>query len=482
MSHDSQRLEIEHVQRKLADWLSDQPGIDQLRACFVSDWLHPVIQQLETDANSLLMQLDQHPGAEGMRSLMAEEVFGLPTADGSFYEHFAKGAGRGENGLRLRYLRRLAMTAPSAWKVVRVNPGISVTLTSLDETETVVVHDRMKTRDLESNDVLLTRLIDMPAGHMLSEGVVKIKDVSREIIPDTADEAVFLMNVFTLGLLMSPAQAAAAESEFRAGAGNFAGAGSSQNDKDSVDPGDNDGASHRKANPSVDSAHEKVLERVRKLFALAQETEASPHEAEIALRRCQSLMSKYGITEADLETSAFGHAEITTGRTVPMHMKYLASAVSRLHDVLFVSGRAGFAEFRGFEVDASVARLTLDYLLDAVERSLAVRKRSGDFPAGRSAAYDYRLAFAYEVDRRVSELVAERLQEERKKAGSGTSLVVRKREIVKRECSDDLASSTFRGREARNARARAAGENDGARVSLEHQVTSAPEPLALAED
>jgi len=240
---------------------------------------------------------------------------------------------------------------------------------------------------------------------------------------------------------------------------------------------------------STDSPHgtktrerERLLDRVRKLFAMAQESEASPHEAEIALRRCQSLMKRYGISEADLETSPFANAELDTGRTVPMHVKYLAAAVARLHDVLFVTGSGGFAEFRGFEVDAKVARLTLSYLSGEVERALKARKRGGRFPAGRSAAYDYRVGFAIEVDRRVQALSEERDREQQAatdaaQAGSGatgTALAIRKRRIVERECAQDLRSSVFRGRGARDASARAAGHDDGARVSLDRQVEAEP--------
>ena len=43
---------------------------------------------------------------------------------------------------------------------------------------------------------------------------------------------------------------------------------------------------------------QKLLERIRKLYAMAQEADSSPHEAEIALRRCQSLMQRFGVSEA----------------------------------------------------------------------------------------------------------------------------------------------------------------------------------------
>ena len=55
---------------------------------------------------------------------------------------------------------------------------------------------------------------------------------------------------------------------------------------------------------------QKLLERIRKLYAMAQEADSSPHEAEIALRRCQSLMQRFGVSEADLETPEFSSTKV----------------------------------------------------------------------------------------------------------------------------------------------------------------------------
>ena len=159
--------------------------------------------------------------------------------------------------------------------------------------------------------------------------------------------------------------------------------------------------------------------------------EASPHEAEIALRRCQSLMARFGITESDLETREFATRFLAHGRTTPMHLRFLGGAVAQLHDVVFVTGGGGHAEFRGYAIDTEVAAMTLGYLMDAVERALSARRRAGNFPAGRSAAYDYRIAFAVEVDERVDAIVAERRKAEAAASPTGTALTVRKREIVR---------------------------------------------------
>ena len=154
-------------------------------------------------------------------------------------------------------------------------------------------------------------------------------------------------------------------------------------------------------------------------------------------------------------------------------------SVSRLHDVLFVLNHDATPEFRGYEIDVHVATLTLDYLIDAVERALRARRRAGGFPPGRSASYDYRRGFAREVDERIEAIVAEREREERSASPTGTALTVRKREIVERECGRDLGTSYSRTRDTLHPDAAAAGREDGARVSLDRQVGGAAAVPAL---
>jgi hypothetical protein len=141
--------------------------------------------------------------------------------------------------------------------------------------------------------------------------------------------------------------------------------------------------------------------------------------------------------------------------------------------VLYVSGGRESAHFRGYDLDVRVARLTLDYLSDAVERALTARRRAGDFPPGRMASYDYRLAFANEVSKRVATIVSERKAKEREASSTGTALTVRKLEIVRRECGKGLVSDTVHGRSAVNKTAASAGREDGSRVSLDPQVERA---------
>ncbi len=225
---------------------------------------------------------------------------------------------------------------------------------------------------------------------------------------------------------------------------------------------------------------QKLLERIRKLYAMAQEAESSPHEAEIALRRCQSLMQRFGVTEADLETPEFSSIKVGKGyRSTPAYVSVLGASVGLLHDCLCVD--SGHIEFRGFSVDADVAPLTYQYLFDAMERSLKLRKTTGDVGPGRSASFDYRVGYAISVMRRCQLIDEERRGKARVDSTSNPSeavaedhaLVVRKLELVRKACSGDLARTRPRKVRYRDGDAHRAGTTDGDHVSLDQQLESA---------
>lgn len=231
---------------------------------------------------------------------------------------------------------------------------------------------------------------------------------------------------------------------------------------------------------------EKLLNRVRKLYAMSRENESSPHEAEIAMRRCQSLMARFGVTESDLETSAFGASRMDkVFRTVPTYISVLGSAVALLHDCICVKSET--IEFRGFSIDAEVATMTHTYLLESLERSLKVRKREGAVAPGRSASFDYRVGFALAVLDRARSIDQERRFDENQRirsalsaqsaeshlAGSGNSLIVRKREVVQQACMEGLVVRRAQRVRYRSGNAHSAGSTDGSRVSLDKQLSSA---------
>lgn len=223
---------------------------------------------------------------------------------------------------------------------------------------------------------------------------------------------------------------------------------------------------------------EKILSRVRKLYAMSQASDSSPNEAEIALRRCQSLMAKFGVSIDELETSDFGSSTIGRSfRNVPSYVTLISSAVALLHDCICVD--SGEIEFRGYSIDAEVATLTYTYLVASMERSLQNRKKEGSVLPGRSASFDYRVGFGVSVLNRCRTIHSERMKAEaenqhaaRNDPNFGSSLVIRKREMVEENCTGDIQGSRKRTVRFRSGSAHSAGAADGSDVSLDNQISN----------
>lgn len=224
---------------------------------------------------------------------------------------------------------------------------------------------------------------------------------------------------------------------------------------------------------------QKLLERIRKLYAMAQEADSSPHEAEIALRRCRSLMERFGVNESDFETPEFSSTQVGKGyRATPAYLSVLGASVGLLHDCICVD--SGHLEFRGFSVDADVAQLTYSYLFEAMERSLKVRKAHADVGPGRSASFDYRVGFAVSVLRRCQAIDAERkarVSVESQDVASDHALVVKKLELVREACTGDLARCRPKKVRYRDGEAHRVGSLDGDEVSLDQQLDNEQHPI-----
>ena len=215
------------------------------------------------------------------------------------------------------------------------------------------------------------------------------------------------------------------------------------------------------------STNDKLIDRIRKLYAMSREVEASPYEAEIALRRCESLMSKYGISESDLETSDFGvNKAFSFRKKIPLHIKSIGFATATLHDCILIRHDSEL-QFKGFSIDVEIAPLTMEFLLGTMERNLRSAKKEGTVKGGRSQAFDFRLGFAMEVLKRCKAISSERSPAT--SSGTGTSLSIRKLDMVKNNFN--AHNGKTENIRYRNSKATQAGRVAGKNVSLNRQVS-----------
>ena len=112
---------------------------------------------------------------------------------------------------------------------------------------------------------------------------------------------------------------------------------------------------------------DKILERIRRLLAMAGDT-SSPNEAAIAAGRARKLMDKHQVSDMDLKSMKdedFGQARYPLKRK--QWHGVLAVAMAWLNDcnVKTVEGKRGFSsmEFSGYLVDAVTAKELYLYLL-----------------------------------------------------------------------------------------------------------------------
>ena len=223
------------------------------------------------------------------------------------------------------------------------------------------------------------------------------------------------------------------------------------------------------------TTNEKLIERVRKLYAMAQDT-SSEHEAAIAARRARHLMDKHGLSVEDLQQSEFGSAQTSWNRkTLPMWYQGLVLSVAELNDCMVERSRDNRVTLKGFEVDVIGANLMLDYLIGAMRRQIrAWRKETGN--KGTAAGNAYKLGFSDDMRKRIKVIIEERKKENAQNESTGTALISVKMKMVEAEFGRTRTSA----RRARHSSTAGymAGTAASQKTSLNAQV-STPKQAAL---
>jgi len=212
---------------------------------------------------------------------------------------------------------------------------------------------------------------------------------------------------------------------------------------------------------------EKIIDRVRKLLAMANDT-SSPNEAAIAAGRARKLIDQYQISEMDLTTvedSDFGQASYGMGaKSTNKPLGMLAVAVAELNDcnAIWTTQDNGTkaVQFSGMLVDAVSATEMLKYLQQVMYK-LAVKAAEG-----RSDRHAYRLGFAVGVQQQVREILKERAEI---KTDTGQALVVVKQQLVEQHFGARKWKQR-RNNYSGDAGAYHRGEAAGRKVSLNRQV------------
>jgi len=183
----------------------------------------------------------------------------------------------------------------------------------------------------------------------------------------------------------------------------------------------------------------RMLDKVRKLLAMARDGRGNANEEETAMRHASRLMAEYGISEADADMAAINAGEMIFGETTaradgretgkplrscPAWAGTLAVGCARFCDAVVRRKMTAAGEvlvFQGERDDVLLARWLFGVLVNALQHE---QRMSGW--TGRGDANAFRLAAAGRLHGRLVQMAKERRQafEEAQAISGSRALVV----------------------------------------------------------
>jgi hypothetical protein len=235
----------------------------------------------------------------------------------------------------------------------------------------------------------------------------------------------------------------------------------------------------------MDKVDPKILERIRKMLAMA-EGKANINESAVAASMAAKLMAKYNIDHADVLLRTIEDDDIvansvqTENKEVPAWMGAMVVPVARLNDCEArywyercptTGARLKRVQYLGQRDDAQVAAWIFSYLCDEVLRLSKVyrRQKRKEFGGGGHGTImsDYRMGLVEEIKQTIT-----RMREEKRvdlaQHSTGTALVVRKQAMILEKFQ--VKYSQTRGSSVRDGGAYYDGRRDGKNIRINGAV------------
>lgn len=205
----------------------------------------------------------------------------------------------------------------------------------------------------------------------------------------------------------------------------------------------------------VDNNEKKrIIEKIKKLLALAKDKGATTNEAATAARQAETMMRRYNLEMGDVITQELKNQDSLTWGFVRSNMfknngafikkvqdwpQWIAVACSELYDchvsLRLVPQEGHVIAFFGYEVDVSVCCWVYEYLLDCVRRA-SLQLTDAEALAARVTLRTYRTDFRRGMASELTAMLreaAKRKKQEDQQSSSCTALVIAKRQAVEQK-------------------------------------------------
>jgi hypothetical protein len=228
----------------------------------------------------------------------------------------------------------------------------------------------------------------------------------------------------------------------------------------------------------------RLIARVRKMLALANDEGASQGERDNALRMAHAVLAKHNLELSEVEGSGdTDRADLKVETRSRPWIRHIAHGIAEMLFCHHFYGktRSNYENqfFVGRPDNTATAKHMLDYLIASAHKESAAR-----FPGDATARSSFHKGVAAAVVKRCHEIKAEALRAEQQQAaaGTGTSLVLagyyqqeaeRNAKYIAEQMKLRLAQSRNRERNTGDVSAYHSGKEFGSRVSLNRQVPGA---------
>lgn len=228
---------------------------------------------------------------------------------------------------------------------------------------------------------------------------------------------------------------------------------------------------------------QKMLEKVRKLLAMARDGRGNENEADTAMRQANKIMAEYGIDEAEADMTAIDAGEMVFGqaqcgpdgrapekgkvyRSMPGYAGVLAVGVARFTDTIVTRTQNKHGDmlvFKGERDDCLLARWLLGVLVHSI---LAEQQASGW--TARGDANSFRMAAASALQKRLQTLAHERraMYEKAKQESNSRALIVVDRKGLEIASRFGVQKTRTARSSYRSSGAAIAGQSAGQRINI----------------